>query len=120
MYTVQCDVLSPFSWLNNDAWEYISNVIDGAKYAELDDICRYLIGEMDKSDFLYYNPNSTIKRVKLCQRYNEEFPKQMAQTMRVLADLIEQGDIKFQFTFTNTAKIDTQEDKFSQRYTPHK
>lgn len=94
---------TPFAWLVDTGWDYMTDKTDPNEYAELDRIYDILIAISSEEQQHYlneyrneYDKDATLESVR--KEYETRFPKLIAQTLIAVGNDINKGNIKIQIT----------------------
>lgn len=85
------------------AWTWIEDHSDDKEYEELDDILKFLNGEIKRKEL----PESvrTMDADELREEYARRFPVMMGKALQSIGKDIETGEIEMEIDFTSLQKL---------------
>lgn len=102
---MKIDVYEPLANFagKEDSWVWIEDYSDKDEYAELDDILRFLNGEIQRRDL-----PETVRSMdaeELRKEYTRRFPVMMGKALQSIGKDIETGEIEMEIDFTSLQKL---------------
>lgn len=101
---MKIDVYEPLAEFagKEDSWIWIEDYSDRDEYRELDDILRFLNGEIERTEL----PESvqSINEEELRKEYARRFLVMMGKALQKIGKDIETGEIKMEIDFTSLQK----------------
>lgn len=102
---MKIDVYEPFANFagKEDSWVWIEDYSDKDEYENLDDILRFLNGEMQRRDL-----PKTVRSMdteELRKEYARRFPVMMGKALQSIGKDFETGEIEMEIDFTSLQKL---------------
>lgn len=102
---MKVDVYEPLAIFagRENSWVWIQDYSDKDEYGELDDILRFLNGEIKRKGL----PESirTMDANDLRKEYARRFPVMMGKALQVIGKYLETGEIEIEVNFTSLQKL---------------
>lgn len=102
---MKVDVYEPLAIFagRENSWFWIQDYSDKDEYEELDDILRFLNGEIKRKEL----PESirTMDANDLRKEYARRFPVMMGKALQVIGKDLEIGEIEIEVNFTSLQKL---------------
>ena len=86
-----------------DSWLWIQDYAEDEEYEELDDILRFLNGEIKRNEL----PESvrSMDAEELRREYTRRFPSMLGKALQAIGKELETGELKMEIDFTSLQKL---------------
>ena len=86
-----------------DSWAWIQDYAEDEEYEELDDILRFLNGEIKRNEL----PESvrSMDAEELRREYARRFPSMLGKALQAIGKELETGELKMEIDFTSLQKL---------------
>lgn len=102
---MKVDVYEPLAVFagKEDFWIWIQDYAEDEEYEELDDILRFLNGEIKRNEL----PESvrSIDAEGLRREYARRFPVMLGKVLQIIGKELETGELKMEIDFTDLQKL---------------
>lgn len=102
---MKVDVYEPLAEFagKEDAWIWIEDYADDEEYGELDDILRFLNGEIPSQSLS--EPLRSMDGEELRKEYARRFPVMLGKVFQAIGKELETGELKMEIDFTSLQKL---------------
>lgn len=102
---MKVDVYEPLADFagKEDSWLWIQDYAEDEEYEELDDILRFLNGEIKRNEL----PESvrSMDAEELRREYTRRFPSMLGNALQAIGKELETGELKMEIDFTSLQKL---------------
>ena len=102
---MKVDVYEPLADFagKEDSWLWIQDYAEDEEYEELDDILRFLNGEIKRNEL----PESvrSMDAEELRREYTRRFPSMLGKALQAIGKELETGELKMEIDFTRIQKL---------------
>ena len=102
---MKVDVYEPLADFagKEDYWLWIQDYAEDEEYEELDDILRFLNGEIKRNEL----PESvrSMDAEELRREYTRRFPSMLGKALQAIGKELETGELKMEIDFTSLQKL---------------
>lgn len=102
---MKVDVYEPLAEFagKEDSWLWIQDYAEDEEYEELDDVLRFLNGEIPRKDL----PESlrSMDAEELRREYARRFPPMLGKALQAIGKELETGELKMEIDFTSLQKL---------------
>lgn len=102
---MKVDVYEPLADFagKKDSWVWIQDYAEDEEYEELDDILRFLNGEIKRNEL----PESvrSMDAEELRREYARRFPSMLGKALQAIGKELETGELKMEIDFTSLQKL---------------
>ena len=102
---MKVDVYEPLADFagKEDSWLWIQDYAEDEEYEELDDILRFLNGEIKRNEL----PESvrSMDAEELRREYTRRFPSMLGKALQAIGKELESGELKMEIDFTSLQKL---------------
>lgn len=102
---MKVDVYEPLADFagKEDSWLWIQDYAEDEEYEELDDILRFLNGEIKRNEL----PESvrSMDAEELRREYTRRFPSMLGKALQAIGKELETGELKMEIDFTSLQKL---------------
>lgn len=102
---MKVDIYEPLAIFagREDSWIWLEDYSDKDEYGELDDILRFLNGEIKRKEL----PESirSMEAEELRKEYARRFPPMLGKALQAIGKDLETGELKMEIDFTSLQKM---------------
>lgn len=102
---MKVDVYEPLAEFagKEDSWLWIQDYAEDEEYEELDDILRFLNGEIKRNEL----PESvrSMDAEELRKEYARRFPVMLGKVLQIIGKELETGELKMEIDFTSLQEL---------------